>query len=414
MKLECGCSDVAEPLQSIEAACARVVASATAIKDAELVALQAALGRVLADPIHSAYSLPQFDQSAMDGFAVYTKDLRKGSNTFLVSQRILAGDVGAPLTRGTAARIFTGAPIPEGADAVIMQEAAVVEGNEVTLVGPVEPGANVRKRGRDVLEGEHLMDAGVILRARHLALLAAQGMDLVSVRRRPVAAVFSTGSELRQPGSTLSRGTIFDSNRPMLIALAEQTGFTVLDGGCLPDDSRLLERHLSELTEKADLLVTSAGASVGDEDNSFRAATAAGFSCEALRIAMKPGKPAIVGHRGACAYLGLPGNPLSAFISWSILGAAMAAGFAGRSWSRPLGVELPAGNEFHHKPGRTEFVPARIVRRDAGTTVELLGQGVSGHLKPLTLADGLVEIDRLAGTVAAGDVVRFHPFGSGW
>ena len=196
----------------------------------------------------------------------------------------------------------------------------------------------------------------------------------------------------------------------MLITLAQEMGFAVFDGGCLPDNADLLTSRLTELSAMADMVVSSAGASVGDEDNSFRAAEAAGFRCEALRIAMKPGKPAVVGQRGGTAYLGLPGNPFSAFVSWNILGRAMAAALTGSTWRLPEGIDLPAANRFGHKHGRTEFAPARLRRQDGKLLVELLGQGVSGHLKPLAAAEGLAEIAATSGMVNAGDLVRFHPF----
>lgn len=406
----CGCGEVHEPLISIEDASGRAAACVTPLNGYEEVPLWSAAGRILAQAVKASLSMPRFDQSAMDGYAVLAASLFDGSNRLPVSQRILAGDAGKPLATGTVARIFTGAQLPPGADAVVMQEQARERDGIVELTGPVLPGAHVRRMGEDVREGEALLRAGLRLGPRHVAVLASQGHSQVAVRRRPVAAILSTGSELRAPGAPLSQAALYDSNRPMLMALAEEDGFSVIDGGCLPDDARLLTKRLAELADRADLVVSSAGASVGDEDNSLRAAGAAGFRCDALRIAMKPGKPAVVGRRGSVAYLGLPGNPFSAFLSWRILGGAMTAAFAGVPASSPCGLPLPAVNGFAHKPGRTEFVPAQLRPRDGGMAVELLGHGVSGHLKPLVAADGLAEIDAAAGAVSPGQTVRFHPF----
>ena len=408
--VECGCGMVHEPLLAISAACERAAACVTPITAEETVPLREAAGRLLAVSIEAAYAMPHFDQSAMDGYALFAAGVSDGRNNLAISQRILAGEAGAPLMPGTAARIFTGAPLPEGADAVVVQEQTAACDARVTFDGPVTPGAHVRRRGEDISVGEALLAPGIRLTPRHLALLAAQGYSEVSVKRRPVVAVISTGSELRQPGEVLGRGALYDSNRPMLMALATEAGFSVVDGGCLPDNANLLAERLSELAGQVNLIVSSAGASVGDEDNSLRAAEAAGFTCEALRIAMKPGKPAVVGRCGATAYLGLPGNPLSALISWNILGGAMAAALAGRARPLPQGLAIPAANRFGHKPGRTEFVPARLISREGEKVAELLGHGVSGHLKPLAAAEGLAEIAATSGPVGAGDIVRFHPF----
>lgn len=407
---ECGCGQVHEPLLAISTACERAAACASPITQVETVPLRQAAGRVLAVSLAARFDMPHFDQSAMDGYAVTASLVAEGENTFAVSQRVLAGQWGVPLMRGTAARIFTGAPLPEGADAVVMQEQVTAQGGHVSFFGPVTAGAHVRRRGEEMASGEPLLTKGASLTARHVGLLAAQGMAEVQVIRRPIVAVLSTGSELRAPGSQLVPGSLYDSNRPMLLALAQELGFAVVDGGCLPDNAELLAERLAELSGLADLVVTSAGASVGDEDNSFKAAEAAGFRCEALRIAMKPGKPAVVGHRGGMAYLGLPGNPFSAFMSWNILGRAMASALCGGSRRLPDGIDLPAANRFGHKQGRAEFAPARLRRQDGKLLVELLGHGVSGHLKPLAAAEGVAEISPASGMVNAGDIVRFHPF----
>ncbi len=410
MQPECDCGQVHEPLLPISTACERAAACVSPKTQVEIVPLQQAAGRVLAVAVEARFDMPHFDQSAMDGYAVTAADVAERENTLPVSQRILAGQWGRPLVPGTAARIFTGAPLPEGADAVVMQELATAVDGTVSFRGPIKAGAHVRRRGEDMAAGEPLLTKGTALTARHVALLAAQGMAEVQVIRRPVVAVLSTGSELRAAGSELVPGALYDSNRPMLLTLAQEMGFAVFDGGCLPDNADLLTSRLTELSAMADMVVSSAGASVGDEDNSFKAAEAAGFRCEALRIAMKPGKPAVVGQRGGTAYLGLPGNPFSAFVSWNILGRAMAAALTGGTWRLPEGIDLPAANRFGHKHGRTEFAPARLRRQDGKLLVELLGQGVSGHLKPLAAAEGLAEIAATSGMVNAGDLVRFHPF----
>ena len=249
---ECGCGQMHEPLLPIATACARAAACVSPVTATETVPLGRASGRLLAVEIAARFDMPRFDQSAMDGYAVASTGVLEGENLLPVSQRILAGQWGAPLQPGTAARIFTGAPLPEGADAVVMQEQAKAEGGSVTFRGPVAAGAHVRRRGEDMKEGEPLLRKGTALTARHLALLAAQGMAEVEVLRRPIVAVLSTGSELRGAGEDLVPGTLYDSNRPMLLALAEEMGLAVIGGGCLPDNVELL----AKLHDLSDWVVT--------------------------------------------------------------------------------------------------------------------------------------------------------------
>jgi len=407
---QCGCGQVHEELLVIDEACRRARARVAPIAAIETVAIHQAVGRTLAETVSARHAMPRFDQSAMDGYAVAAASLRDGPNLLQVSARILAGAAPAPLLPATAARIFTGAPLPAGADAVVMQEQVTLRGTQVVIAGPVEEGSHVRRRGEDIAEDQALLEPGLRLDARHAGLLAAQGIAQVKVRCRPVVAVLSTGNELRQAGEPLPHGAIHDSNRPMLLALAAAAGCDTVDGGCLLDGAARLRERLLELSAVADLVVSSAGASVGDEDNAFRAAAACGQHVEALRIAMKPGKPAVVGNLGRAAYLGLPGNPVSAFVSWSILATAMLAGLQGRTWQRSPGFPVASASRYARKPGRTEFVPARL--RDAGgaPAAELLGHGVSAHLLPLAAADGLVEIAAPHGPVSPGDLLRFHPF----
>lgn len=410
MPVTCDCGHDHEPLLPIAEACRRAAAHVTAVAETERVSLQDAAGRILAEDISARLAMPRFDQSAMDGYALAAASARGGVVLLPVSGLILAGDAAAPLVPASAVRIFTGAPLPDGADTVVMQENASQRGGQVVIAGPLEAGSHIRRRGEDIAEGEPLLRSGMRIDARHIGLLAAQGITEILVWRRPVVAVVSTGNELRQAGEVLSEGAINDSNRPMLMALAQAAGFKTVDGGCLPDNTSLLARRLLELSVRADLIVSSAGASVGDEDNSYKAALAAGGEVEALRIAMKPGKPAVVGRVGHTAYLGLPGNPVSAFVSWCFLGGAMAAALQGRNWQPPAGVLLPSASRFAHKPGRTEFVPARMLRGNGGLSIEILGHGVSAHLKPLALADGLVEIAATQGGVEPGGMLLFHAF----
>ena len=406
--------DSPDGLISIEQACCRAAAYASAIKEQGEVSLGDAFGRTLSDPVISVLPLPPFDQSAMDGYALRAGDGLPSGIALAVAGRMAAGDAELPLPQGSALRILTGAMIPHGADAVVMQENVAHVGGRIVLNRMTRPGDNIRRRGEDVEVGEVLLQAGERIDARHVALLAAQGYERACVRRKVRIGVLSTGSELRAQGEHLTETSFFDSNRPMILALARQSGADVLDGGIVRDDPQLIAGALSELARRCDLVVTTGGVSVGDEDHSMRALVGARGRGEALKIALKPGKPAVVGAIGQTTYLGLPGNPVAALVSWLLLGGAVLAALDGRR-ARPLsGMRVPLIHAFNRRPGRTEFAPARIVQANTGMAVEILGRGGSARLKPLAAADGLVRIEPLHAPVMEGDEVMFHPFRDGF
>jgi molybdopterin molybdotransferase len=402
-------------LITIDDACAAAARFAVPIEAVESVPIRDAGGRTLAETVVARHSLPVFDQSAMDGYAIALGGgmLPTGARVPVLG-RVAAGDRPFALAPRSAARIFTGAPLLPSADAVLMQEHAWRDGDHIVLTRTIRAGDNVRRRGEDIAEGETLLGPGERLDARHVALLAAQGRATVRVRRRPRVAVLSTGNELRQPGTDLDEAAIYDSNRPMIMSLAEQASASVIDGGWIKDDPVEMATVIKELAASCDLVVTTGGASVGEEDYSARAIQAAGAQFETLRIALKPGKPAVIGRLGSCAYLGLPGNPVSALVSWLFLGGALIAAAEQRSFRRRLGCPMPTSSQFKRRPGRTEFVPARIALGERGPGVEILGRGGSARLRPLVLSDGLAEIAPLHALVEVGDTILFHPFRNGF
>jgi len=402
-----------QSLITLDEACRRAALYVTPLDRREDISIADALGRVLVGQVQARIALPPFDQSAMDGYAFAASSIRGISTELHVASRIAAGSPPPPLVAGEAARVFTGAPIPEGADTIVMQEHVQRRGSCVIIDGPIRPGSNLRRRGEDIAEGEALLEAGQRLDARHLAVLAAQGFSRIQVLARPRVAIVSTGDELRQPGEALGAASIFDSNRPMLLALARQAGLDAIDGGSVPDDARAIAVRLSALADIADLVVTTGGASVGEADHSAAALAESGASFETLRMALKPGKPAVVGRLKRAAYLGLPGNPVSALVSWLTVGNAMIARLCGRKPGRRTGTPMTIVSTFERKPGRTEFVPARIRTTDAGPRLEILGRGGSARLKPLIQADGLAEIAPSSGGLNPGDSVHFHPFQGG-
>ena len=406
--------DAPDGLIPIDQACSRAAVYASVIEEHEDVSLGDSLGRTLALPMASVLPLPPFDQSAMDGYALMAGDGLPSGNALAVAGRVAAGDEALPLPQGSALRILTGAMIPRGADAVVMQEHVTHVNGRIVLTRMARSGDNIRRRGEDVQAGEVLLQPGERIDARHVALLAAQGYERTCVRRRIRIGVLSTGSELRSQGTQLTEASFFDSNRPMILALARQSGADVLDGGIVRDDPQQIAGTLSELACGCDLIVTTGGVSVGDEDHSMVALVGARGRGETLRIALKPGKPAVVGAIGRTTYLGLPGNPVAALVSWLLLGGAVLATLDGRR-ARPIsGMRLPLIHAFNRRPGRTEFAPARMVRLNGGTAVEILGRGGSARLKPLAAADGLVRIEPLHAPVVEGDEVMFHPFQDGF
>lgn len=403
-----------EGLISIEEACARAAAYASPLQGHEEVPIVAAVGRTLALPVQSILPLPPFDQSAMDGYAVAAGDGLVSGGSLKIAGRMAAGDEERPLPPESALRILTGAKIPRGVDAVVMQENVIRDGNRIILTRMVRPGDNIRRRGEDVTPGEMLLQPGERIDARHVALLAAQGQTFVPVRRKVRIGVVSTGSELRAQGEGLPEASLFDSNRPMIMALALQAGADMVDAGIIRDDPRLIAKTLRDLASRCDLILTTGGVSVGDEDHSLAALIEAGGRGEALKIALKPGKPAVIGTIGASIYLGLPGNPVAALVSWLLLGHAVMAALEGRSPKPSSGMHLPLAHVFERRLGRTEFAPARILRTASGLAVEILGRGGSARLKPLAMADGLVRIEPLHAPVREGDMVLFHPFRDGF
>ena len=406
--------DSASVILSLPEACARASTYAAPLIGTDIVPVTQGTGRTLAEPVVARVATPPFTQSAMDGYAVVACDGIAVGTCLQVDGRVPAGSRGGKIAPGQAARLFTGAPIPEGADAVVMQEHVDRDGESIVLCRPIRAGDNIRIKGEDVQPLEILLQAGERLDARHVALAAAQGICTFKVRARPRVAVISTGDELRQAGDTLEPSAIYDSNRPMLLALVEQSGLVPIDGGWVPDQPGMIADRLRCMAERADLVVTSGGASLGEEDRALEALERAGGSGETLKIALKPGKPAVVGRIGSAAYLGLPGNPVSSLVCWLLLGRTMTNSLEGREPPRRLGFPLPSKSAFARRAGRIEFVPVKLVDGHEGLGVEILGRGGSARLQPLAEADGFAEIAAENAGVRPGEVVLFHPLRGGF
>lgn len=414
----CGCEAVSGPgddgLLSVDAALKRGLALARPVEEVERLPLDRAHGRVLAGEVRAGVPLPLFDSSAMDGYAVRRADLGGEGPWWLpVAGRVAAGDAGdRKHPAGAAMRIFTGAPIPPGCDAVVVQEAVRRQGNAIRLERRPAPGDNIRRAGEDLAVGASLLPAGRRIGPRAAGLLAATGCGTVTVRRRVRVALFSTGSELRSPGTPLAPGQVWNANRSHLTGSLDLPWVELTDMGSLPDQPGLLRQALERASRGADLVLTTGGVSVSEEDHMPAVLRAAGGTLHVTKVAMKPGKPLVIGRIGSAVYLGLPGNPVSAFIAWHVIGARIAEALGGIAEGAPRRFIVRAGFERSREPGRCEFLPARLGGYDGNGTrsVEIAAATVSHRIALLAEADGLVLIPSDTDRVRRGDMLEFLPF----
>jgi molybdopterin molybdotransferase len=377
----------------------------------ETAALFDALGRVLAAPLVSRVDVPPADNSAMDGYAVNSADVSSSGEIRLhISQRIPAGAIGTPLQRGSAARIFTGAPIPEGADVVIMQERVRVEDGAIVFDGPYKPHTNIRFAAEDIKKGAQILEAGTQLRAQELGVAASMGYSELEVFKRVKAGVFFTGDELIEPGQALGPGQIYDSNRYTIVGLLKSLGCEIIDLGIVGDTLDATRQALEEVSERADLVITSGGVSVGEEDY-IRAAVEALGSLDMWRVKIKPGKPLAFGQVNDTPFLGLPGNPVAVFVTFCLFVSPFIKRMQGRH--DPLPQSIPVTADFKWTAGkRREFVRARLVSNADGQTVaQIYHHQGSGVLASTSWSDGLIMIPEGI-SVQPGDRVDYTAFAS--
>jgi len=398
------------PLRPLDDALAELLRQAQTLEGTETVSTFEADGRVLAGDLISALQVPPHDNSSMDGYAVRSSEIADEGVALPVSQRIPAGTAAEPLLPGTAARIFTGAPIPSGADAVVMQEDAEPAGEQLVRIMRVPtPGQWIRRSGEDVSRGAVVIAKGERLSAAALGLAASIGMDRLTVRRRPRVALFSTGDELVMPGAVppeqMKPGAIYNSNRFFLSALLRRLECEVSDFGIVPDRRDATVTALREASRDHDLILTSGGVSVGEEDHIKPAVEALG-SLDLWQIAIKPGKPFAYGKVGGSHCMGLPGNPVSSFVTFLLLVRPFLLELQGATRLVPVAMRLPAHFDLPRMDKRREFLR---VRRDAEGGVALFPNQSSGVLTSAAWGDGLV--DNPPGTsIANGDLVSFVSF----
>ena len=401
------------PLKTLDEALSQLLAQATPLAPAETatetVSTFDADGRVLAQALVSALQVPSFDNSAMDGYAMRAADVPAAGTVLPISQRIAAGTLGTPLLPGTAARIFTGAPMPAGADVVVMQEeCTALEGDRVQINAAVAAGQNIRQAGEDIAVGCTIVAAGSRLSPAELGLAASIGCASLRVARRPRVALFSTGDELVMPGDVapqdLPAGSIYNSNRFFLRAMLQRLGCEVVDHGIVPDSYDATVAALQSAAKNCDLVLTSGGVSVGEEDHIKPAVQALG-SLDLWAIAIKPGKPFAYGKVGQAHFIGLPGNPVSSFVTFALLVRPFVLRLQGAAQVAPQAIPMRADFDWPRADRRQEFLRVRI--NAAGGLDRFANQG-SGVLTSAVWADGLV--DNPSGqTISQGDWVQFVP-----
>jgi molybdopterin molybdotransferase len=370
--------------------------------------LMQALGKVLADDIYSEISVPPADVSSMDGYALSTFT-SKVNIPISISQRIPAGHEAQPLEPATAARIFTGASIPPGADCVVMQERVTLIDNQIQLDAIPESGANIRRAGNDIKIKDRILTAGSRLRAQDIGIAASIGRQSLPVYEPVKVGMFFTGDELIEPGQIAGPGKIYDSNRYTLFGLLTALGCEIVDLGLVGDTLEATQQAMLEAADKADLVITSGGVSVGEEDH-VRIAIENLGELMMWRLGIKPGKPLAYGKIQGTHFIGLPGNPVSVFATFCLFACPLLKTLQGRRWKKPMAVSVRSAFEWPKPDSRREFLRARLEQNDQGDTVATVYSNQdSGVLTSTVWADGFIEVPEQT-TISFGDWVDYLPF----
>lgn len=382
------------------------------VVDVESVPINEAVGRVLAENIISDRNVPPHDNSAVDGFAVFFDDLNSDGETKLpVTGRVAAGHpLGRDAVRGEAVRIFTGAPMPDGMDTVFMEEDTALEGDTVALPVGLKHGSNRRFAGEDVKQGDTIVRAGKRLRPQEIGLAASVGRDTIQVFKKLRVAVFSTGDEVRDPGGDAPAGCIYDANRYAVMSLLRGMGCAVTDLGILPDNKDEIVSALSSAKNDHDMLMTSGGVSAGEEDHVKSAVEVLG-SIHFWRLAIKPGRPIALGQIEHASFVGLPGNPVAAMVTFLMIAQPVLRRLGGELAYQPSRFPVVADFDYKKKPGRREWVRVRIETTEDGRVKALKHHSSgAGILTSMVDADGLVEMPEDVVRLEAGEIVTYIPF----
>jgi molybdopterin molybdotransferase len=398
-------------LLGVDAALALIAERIVPVVEVESAPLAAASGRILAQDLVAAIDVPPHANSAVDGYALAYADLLPDRDTVLpVGGRAAAGHpLGRPLRPGEAIRIFTGAPMPDGADTVMMQEDCVLDGGHVRLKPGLKKGANRRHAGEDIATGTVALAGGRRLRPADLGLAAALGCERLPVFRPLRVALLSTGDEVREPGAPLPPGAIYDANRVMLAALLRGLGCEVGDLGISADRAAALADTLAAAASH-DLIVTSGGVSTGDEDH-VRAAIERLGRLDFWRLAIKPGRPVALGHVRGVPLIGLPGNPVAAALTFAILARPLILRLAGATPAPPPTFPVAAGFSYRKRPGRREYLRARLERDAGGATVaQKFARDGAGILSSIVQSDGFAVLGESVSDLEPGMTIEFLPF----
>lgn len=378
--------------------------------DSEQLPLPEALGRVLASDIASPLAVPPFDNSAMDGYAVRLADLASGTPLIMAGKAFAGQPYQGEWPAGHCVRIMTGAPVPPGTDAVVMQEETQADGDRITFLAQPEPGQNIRRAGSDIGKGACVLLAGTRLTPREMPLLASLGVATVAVRRPLKVAIFSTGDELKPVGTPLAHGDIYDSNRYGVRAMLARLGCDCLDLGIIPDDPAQLRAAFIRADEEADVLITTGGVSVGEADFTKQLLDELG-EIGFWKLAIKPGKPFAFGRLPRTWFFGLPGNPVSAMVTFDQLVQPALAKLAGQHFERPLQLQAIVAEPLKKSPGRLDFQRGILSQGPNGLEVRSTGSQDSAVFSSLSRANCYIVLERERGCVAAGETVTVEPFG---
>ena len=386
------------------------------LAEVEKVPLRDSLRRILAQDLLAARNIPPHDNSAVDGYAVYYDDLNLDKVTSLpVTGRIAAGH---PLDRaaakGEAVQIFTGAPAPEGPDTIFMVEDCQEDGDNILLPPGIKRGANLRHAGEDVKTGDRVLSAGIRLRPQDVGMAASLGCAEIDVFKRLKVAVFSTGDEVRDAGDDLPAGTIYDTNRYSIMTMLKQLGCGITDVGIFPDDLAEIRNGLEAASRDHDLLVTSGGVSMGEEDH-VKAAVEELGALHMWKLAIKPGRPIALGQIDCgdrqVPFIGLPGNPVAVMVTFMCIARPLILLLSGASQMEPVLFKVPAGFAFDKKPGRREWLRAHLEKQaDGGMVVQKYPADGSGILSSMVESDGLIELPEDLESIQVGQLVDFLPF----